>query len=58
MAEQPVVPDEPTPAEEHQDSSDYVIPRGAIAFSILMILGYIFYFFMIWSEVVLTRGGS
>jgi|GEM_PF-2879673 len=41
------------------DGSDHssLIPRGAIAFGILMIIGYAFYFFMIWSEVV-ARGGQ
>ncbi len=37
--------------------SGYVVPRGAIAFGVLMILGYAFYFFMIWSEVI-ARGGQ
>ena len=41
---------------EHLDEG-YIIPRGAIAFAVLMIIGYAFYFFMIWSEVV-ARGGQ
>lgn len=44
-----------TPSDDH--SSGYIIPRGAIAFGVIMILGYALYFFMIWSEVV-SRGGQ
>jgi len=67
MAEQPVEqPDvvevaEPTTnetslvvQEQHESSG---IPKGAIAFGVIMILGYILYFFMIWSEVI-ARGGQ
>lgn len=42
---------------DSHDEAGYVIPRGAIAFGILMIIGYAFYFFMIWSEVI-ARGGQ
>jgi len=44
-----------TPPEDIKEG--YVVPRGTIAFAILMIIGYAFYFFMIWSEVV-GRGGQ
>lgn len=43
-----------TPPEELDEG--YAVPRGAIAFGVLMILGYAFYFFMIWSEVIARAG--
>lgn len=46
-----------TPEKEVENPNAYHIPRGAIAFGILMILGYAFYFFMIWTEVI-ARGGQ
>lgn len=65
MAEQPMVNEEDivesdqttvTPPEDIE-TEGYVVPRGTIAFVILMLIGYAFYFFMIWSEVI-ARGGQ
>lgn len=42
---------------DNAHSEGFSIPRGAIAFAVVMLLGYIFYFFMIWSEVI-ARGGQ
>ena len=60
MAEQPIEQTEhvetsitPTTHEQHESDG---MPKGAVAFAILMLIGYAFYFFMIWSEVI-ARGG-
>ena len=60
MAEQSIQQPDPIEetavvAEEEHESSG--VPKGAIAFGVLMILGYAFYFFMIWTEVI-ARGGQ
>ena len=67
MAEQPTVVNETQTeleseetsivSQEHDADSGYVIPKGAIAFAVAMILGYIFYFVLIWTDVI-SRGGG
>lgn len=66
MAEQPAeqtavtneMSESPPTENSSKSTGGHQVPRGAIAFAVLMIVGYIFYFVMIWSEVVLFRGGS
>jgi hypothetical protein len=50
--EQPEIKDA---SSDHE--TDNLAPRGAITFGVIMIIGYAFYFFMIWSEVI-ARGGQ
>lgn len=33
-------------------------PRGAFRFVVVLIIGYAIYFFLIWHEIVILRGGA
>lgn len=54
-----VVPPESAEADEseHAEGSDEFVPKGAMIFALLMITAYIIYYFLIWSEIVVLRGG-
>ncbi|MBZ0297250.1 MAG: hypothetical protein K8L99_32120 [Anaerolineae bacterium] len=42
-------------SEEHEKE---FIPKGAFYFVLLLIAGYAVYFFLIWYEIVILRGGG
>lgn len=52
--EQQIVPTH----DEHEEDAAAGIPRGAFIFSLILIVGYAFYFFFTWVEIVLWRGGA
>ena len=47
----------PDTAHESSEGEDFV-PRGAMRFALVLIVGYIIYYFLIWHEVVILRGGA
>lgn len=51
------VPPESVPAVSHDDEGGFV-PRGAFYFALVMIIGYVIYFFLTYYEVVILRGGA
>lgn len=55
--EQSVTPAETQPEAPPPDT-DHFVPRGAFYFALVMIIGYIIYFFLTYYEVVLLRGGA
>lgn len=50
----------PLPGDERDaaDGDAEFVPRGAMVFGLILILGYIIYYFLIWHEVVILRGGA
>jgi hypothetical protein len=54
------VPPEPVSIDESEvaEGTEEFVPKGAMVFALVLIGGYIIYYFLIWSEIVLLRGGS
>jgi hypothetical protein len=48
----------PLPDESTPETEDHLVPRGAFYFALLLIIGYAIYFFLIWHEIVILRGGA
>jgi hypothetical protein len=52
-------PDTPIVTPEQPDAhEEEFMPRGAFRFALLLIVGYIIYYFLHWYEIVILRGGG
>lgn len=43
---------------ETPEGEEEFLPRGAFRFALLLIVGYIIYYFLHWYEIVVLRGGG
>jgi hypothetical protein len=46
------------PPEAPPEADDHFVPRGAFYFALVLIIGYVIYYFLTYYEVVILRGGA